>query len=177
MDLQFWNIIILELLIVTALFIDIRQQRIPNVIVAVGLVIGVVMAILTDSFEDRIKAFALVFFAFILMYIIGYVCAGDVKFMMACSVFMGYEVSYISIFTIAIAGLFISAVTLSVNGKLIEFMRFSWNEIKYRAISLTTFKRGVLEKPHIENPTNIPYMYAVAIGINAALFVRGFLLK
>lgn len=176
MGLDLLTIVILEIMIVIALITDIRKQRIPNKLVLVGLLSGIIIGVFANDLADRMKAFLIVSLAFLLMYVVGNVCAGDVKFMMASSVLMGYKASFISIFTVVASGLVISIIVLLAKGKFVEFMRFTWNEIKYRVVALGSFRRGVLEKPHIENPTNIPYMYAIAIGLNLALIVHKFFL-
>ena len=162
------RILLVELIIIIALYTDLRYRKIPNVLTFFGIASGIVINIPNGSM-DSVLGLVLVMAAFIPVYIMGAVAAGDVKVLMAIGVLTGYKFTIeVLLFTIA-CNLIITAVVLVKKKRLKNTLQLTYNELKYRLlIFFGSKKAAVLEKPSIEANTQIPYMPAIAIGVNMA---------
>lgn len=172
---MFWlNTVILELMILTALVTDIRTRKIPNVIPAVGLVAGIILGVMSGDIVDSLKGFAVVTFSFLAMYATGCISAGDVKFMMASAMLLGYELSIVAVYVVVAAGVVISLLILARKGRLMDAFKYSWEYIRNLTIFVIHLGKISVPKPEKDRVTEIPYMPVIAIGINITLMIHIF---
>ena len=86
--------LILYVILAVALMTDLKEDRIPNLLILTGLVTGVVMLILSDA--DWIEVLfqtMIVFFCLIPVYMIGALGGGDIKLLVLFPIFIGLELS------------------------------------------------------------------------------------
>jgi prepilin peptidase CpaA len=138
--------IVLLLLVLTAGIYDIKYRRIPNWLVATGLLLGVILN--TFLFEwTGLKASLLgIGFAFIIyfpLYLLRGMGAGDVKLMMAVGALVG-PASWFAIFIVTgILGGVIAVVLLLARGRL---RKTFWN------VGFLLHRLMQLKAPYADNP-------------------------
>ena len=164
------KIIIVELLVLAALYTDLKHHRIPNILTFFGMLIGILVN-MSSSLMDSLLGFFIVFVGYIPVYIMGAVAAGDVKLLMAVGLIMGYEFTFITVLITVICNLIVTVFVLMKQNRLKKILKYTLDEIKYRLLIMVSKKRFLLEKPSIEAKTRIPYMPAIAVGINLTLLI------
>lgn len=104
------KLLIVVLFIVIALFFDLKERRIPNLLNLIGVIIGFLYNIINLSVDGLLFSIKGLFIGFSLMltlYIISAVGAGDVKLFTALGVLMGSDfVLYLFVVTIFLTGIF-----------------------------------------------------------------------
>lgn len=166
------KILLVEAIVFIALYTDLKFHKIPNLLTFPAMLAGFLLNI-PNNWVDSILGLTLVLAAFIPVYIMGAAAAGDVKVLMAVGLTMGYRFMLTAILFIIFFNLIITAIILAKKKKLGYVLRFTYTELKYRFLFFLGYRRKVLvEKPDIKPEVFIPYMPAVAIGINLGLLIR-----
>lgn len=109
----------LVVLLVTAAVIDYRTHRIPNSLVLVGMVFGVIYNMLVPPFPHAsywwpVEGLGLGLFAFLPLYALGVMGAGDVKLMAMVGAIVGpVDVVWALFYTMIVGGLLSIALVVS----------------------------------------------------------------
>lgn len=142
-----------------AVITDIRERRIPNVLIGIGLVLGVIVQLISGNLWNGFLAMLLVFVLFFPFYILGGFGAGDVKLLMVIGLLTSPQLIFTIIFWMAIAGgiLSIFAILFTKKG------RQSWNNLKYFFISLTQFRS--IPKFDEKQSATLPYAIPIFLGV------------
>lgn len=163
------KILLVELIILIALYTDLKYHKIPNILTFSGMLAGILVNI-NGNLTDSLLGLTLVLVGYIPVYIMGAVAAGDVKLLMAVGLIMGYKFIFAAVIFIVICNLAGTAVILARKKRLFEVLGQTYNEIRYRLLMLiSNRKKDMLDKPGIEARTVLPYMPAVFCGINMAV--------
>ena len=164
------KIIIVELLVLVTLYTDLKYHRIPNLLTFIGMLVGILIN-LPNNFRDSLLGFFIIFVGYIPVYIMGAVAAGDVKLLMAVGLIMGYKFTFITVLITVLCNLIVTVFVLMKKKRLGKILKYTLDEVKYRLLILVSKKRFLLEKPSIEAKIRIPYMPAIAVGINVTLLI------
>lgn len=166
------KMIILEIFIIIALFYDLKCHKIPNLLNLTMILTGLGIngrGNLLDSFLGIL----VIIFAFVPIYMMGAVAAGDVKFLMGVGAMMGYQNMLGIVIYVVLANVLYTCLILMKQRSLSRVLKFTYDEIKVRYyLILTNNKRQILDTPGIEAKTKIPYMPAAAVGINVYMLVN-----
>jgi prepilin peptidase CpaA len=141
---------------------DVKARRIPNLLVAMLVVVGLVAAVtvLRDSvgLTASVAGFTLALVLWVPFWLLGVLGAGDVKLAAAIGVWVGpagvIEASVLA----ALAGGILAVGVLTRRGRL-------WTLAVSVALWLGALRRGQLAKPLADNTTGVlPYGVALAAG-------------
>lgn len=159
------KIIFLIILLLVAVWFDLRSRKIPNLLVFTGLLIslGIQLIVspvdLNNWFSGMLVGFAL----FMPLYLLGAMGAGDVKLMATVGSFLGIYPTLGAIFLIFISGGILGLGVTICRGTLkiaLENVRFIiiesiFNKAPHRDVAFT--------KSNI-SAGNLPYAVAIAVG-------------
>lgn len=172
----------LTIIVILVAIFDLRERRIPNLIVFPAALLGIVINSLAANFEGFIfslKGLALGFCLLLIPYLVKGMKAGDVKFMMAIGTFVGGSgiVRVLLITLLCYPALAIVAVLRE--GKLaitwLRFRRILFNFLGFFVSSLKLYAMH-LESSDDDSITSAttPFGVAIAAGTLIAIY-SGFL--
>ena len=165
------KVVVLEMMILFCLFTDLKYGLIPNIITIPGILTGLYFSASRGNIAGSLIGIAVTFIVFITMYAVGFMAAGDVKFMLAVSALMGEKISYMAVPLVILSGIMISIAILISKGTFTAVLKATWNDMRYRITRFMYERKISLEKPGIDAKTYIPYMPSIALGVNLALFI------
>lgn len=152
------------ILMATGCVTDLRERRIPNVLVALILVCGVLFAASTGSIgSSLVRSLAGVaagFGIWIAFYIVGVMGAGDVKFFAAAGAWLGPGATWRAALIAALAGGILAVVFLIRERRLVDTFR-------RLALAASSGTLGVLDHgagPDSAGRRPLPYGVALAVG-------------
>jgi prepilin peptidase CpaA len=160
----FWGALFALLLLVAAV-VDIRERRIPNVLVAVLLLSGFAFSLTQRPLGEGLLASllggALGFALFIPFWPLGLIGAGDVKLFAAAGVWLGPSATWGAALAAALAGGVLAIFTLVRSRQLGGALRRIGLAVASRSAAiLTPPPEQVTERPG----GHVPYGVAIAIG-------------
>ena len=164
-------IVLLLLLVATAF--DIRSRRIPNWLVFSGALIGIVYHALSPYDRGTIYALeglAVGFIAFLPLYILRAMGAGDVKLMAMAGAFLGPASTLSAVLLTFIAGGVLAIVAAVRNGAmqmLLKNVRFIMTDMTMKV--MTGSAAGIEARPL--SAGKVPYALAIAIGTAIHIFL------
>lgn len=165
------EIIFLEIILIISLYTDIKYNKILNIITFPSMFIGIFLNV-NGNIKSSLLGLSVIIVAYIPVYIMGAVAAGDVKLMMAIGIILGYKLTIFSVLFVVIANLIISIVILHRNSKLKEVIKQTFEEIKYRFFSiLSKQSKESLGRPSINPQIRFPYSPGIFIGVNMAIIM------
>lgn len=162
--IEYYKILILVVFITIALFFDLKEYRIPNLLNAVFLIAAISYNTIIQGIAGALvslKGFFIGFLIIFILYIISAVAAGDVKLFSVLGALMGGEfVLYLTIVTVLLAGVFTIIFIAIKNKKTLisaesKFMGFQFlssklfNEILRGANNQTYFPLMVFVAPAV----------------------------
>ncbi|MDD3884672.1 MAG: A24 family peptidase [Gallionella sp.] len=160
-----WFLLILVALLCCAVFFDVRSHRIPNWLVAAGLVCGFSLNSLLSAglgFISALQGLGLGILLLLPLYLLRAMGAGDVKLMGMVGAFLGPK---------AIVG--VTLLTFIAGGVLALLMALRTGQLKYMlgnvrmVIQGAAMQAALRQKPDIEVPQSagkLPYAVAIAAG-------------
>lgn len=177
------KIVILELLLLLALYFDLRYMKVPNMLNAIFIVLGIGLNIYNGTLLEGLAGGLLSFIVYFSVYtlvkkdivvdsetqslrIMG---AGDGKLMITAGVIMGFNFTIIACIGVSIAWVLIIAPILYWKGSLLTILKETFKELKHRLIMLIIGKKVVVEAPNIQANTKIPFVTVIMVGINLAV--------
>lgn len=178
------NNYILIILIITSIYFDITQKRIPNFITFPVILWGLLSYSIFEGFQGfkfSFLGFILGLFIFLIPFILGGMGGGDVKMMAAIGALMGWRfVLYTGIYT-GLTGGIIVIIYLIYKGKLLITLKKALG-ILIRPILFflnITFESTVLKKINnyflnletIKEKHYIPYGVAIGLGAVIVYFI------
>jgi prepilin peptidase CpaA len=163
--------LVLCALLAAACVSDLRARRIPNSLVLVGAVVGIVFAVAGDGFLAGLAraggglltglAIWLPFFAF------GMLGAGDVKLFAASATFLGARAAVEgALYTALYGGLLAAAFMIANSG---------WSVAVFR-IGHAAHQPMLLRQAPSKHGRRLPYALAIAAGVLTALWWPGYIL-
>lgn len=174
------NNIILIILLITAAFIDVTKNKIPNFLTFPIMLIGLILNIIMNGFSGFLFSFWGFTFGsaiFFIPFAFGFMGAGDVKLMAAIGALKGFMFTAVSALFSAAAGLIVVFGYLIYKKKLFSYFRKYFIFIVRTILKITMFSDGnilgnKLKKFAYFNTADIkeneklyiPYGLAIAIG-------------
>ena len=160
--------LLLELLVVTAAFLDLRSRRIPNRLTASGVVAGLSINTYQSGWaglKTGLAGLGLALLLYGLLFAIRAMGGGDVKLMAAVGAFTGPQ-PWLSIFAItAVVGGVLAVVTLLARGGLVRAL----SNVATIMGSLFHFRAPHQNHPELDvahaSARTLPHGAAIAIGV------------
>lgn len=158
-----WMILAVLAFLFVAVISDVRQRRIPNLLVIVGLGLGLSGHLYLADAAGLVTALAgatVGFFCLLPLYFFNAMGAGDIKLMSACGAFLGPM-------PVALA-----AVAALIIGGVIGLVWFFWWWIRSDEMPFRDNDQGgslLRGRVHGAGPSSIPYSLAIAAGVLVAL--------
>ena len=153
--------ILLALLIVIALYQDLKKGKIPNKLTYSAMLVGLGYHLIINGLSGLVFSLAGItvgFVVFILLYLIGAVGAGDVKLFAAIGSLTGIEfVLYCSMYSIIYAGI-IGLIIIIVKREF--FTRIS-NILRYLTDLILFLRVTNIKSLKNKESLTFPFMYAV----------------
>ena len=161
-------IITVALLVLLAVYWDLRWRKIPNYLTFPAIGLGFLLNSLGNSWNGLVFAFvglAVGIALLILPYVLGGMGGGDVKFLGALGALVGtYSVLNIFLYATLVGGAIAIGVAIA-NKNLIETFKKMWLLLK----CIVLFRAPEAGATLFQKSTFIPY--GVAIGIGTAIFL------
>lgn len=166
-----WSFSILVALLCCAVFFDVRSHRIPNWLVAIGLVCGLSLNSLLSAglgFLSALQGFGLGILLLLPLYLLRAMGAGDVKLMGMVGGFLGAK---------AVVG--VTLLTFIAGGVMALLVALRTGQLKYMLGNVRMVVQGAAmqaslrQKPDIEvsqSAGKLPYAVAIAAGTLLYLF-------
>jgi len=157
---------VLATMLVVAVYIELRESRIPNWLTFSGMALGLLIAYLhgTASFWSSLGGLAIGFGFLFIFYIFGGIGGGDVKLMGAAGALMGSALIKPALFYTAFIGAFLAIL-------MIIWRKDFWTRIAWGLKRLAFWRKSV-EQPPKPAPVVVPYGVAIAVGCLLALLVK-----
>jgi prepilin peptidase CpaA len=164
------NFTLLTIISLAALF-DIRERRIPNWLILVGLTSGVILTGLHSSgqFFVGIIGFAAAILSLMIPFAFGWVGAGDVKLLGVVGALLGYQIlPRVFFYSCIVAGVLALAALALGHVRQVSFRTF-WIECKF--IFLTSRVRLPKNKPVGSRSYSVPWGAAIGAGTIMAYYL------
>ena len=165
----FLILLLLSILSISAI-IDLRVQRIPNLITYPAVIISLLYHFFTNGIDGLIfgaLGLASGISLFIIPYMIGFSGAGDAKLMGTVGAILGSRSAFSAFFIIALVGGVYAIIIILLNKK--QFQGF----FKKQLITLKLFilTREFIPDPVEENSKKPKLCYAVAIALGTFIYI------
>lgn len=167
------GLIVLGVLLVSASVIDHIHHKIPNILNALGFLIGLVLLALglmpSDGWLDSALGMLIGFTAFIGLYIFKKIGAGDVKLMSVVGFYLGWQDTLWAVILSFTVGGVLAIVWIFIQlgpRKVFKSLVGTWVYVTTGDVrSANASENSVLKK-------KMPYATAIAIGTALAVFLR-----
>ena len=166
----------LIVILLFALFHDLRSRRIPNYLTFTAILLASIInsytlgvAGLINSCYGILTGFVLLVFPFMM----GGIGAGDVKLLMAIGAFSGpYLTFYVFLYAALVGGIY-SFLLMAKHGELVPFLKKVYFTFFFFTAGAVTYRNlNVFNKE--EKKLAIPYAVAIASGVMLSKWVRWF---
>lgn len=164
--------------IVVAIF-DIRERRIPNMLVFPGMLAGLLLHLLfnADGRLAGLKGIAAGFLLLLIPYAVGGMKAGDVKFLMAIGALLGWERTVATLLAALIfypvMAIFYVVRERKVRLTWLRFRCVFWDFVGFflPGARIYGLQLGLADQPEIAS-VRTPFGVALAVGTLVMLFLR-----
>jgi len=163
-----WSLGVLALMLSVAVYVELRENRIPNWLTFSGMAVGLLLGYLrsTPVFLSCLGGLAIGFGFLFIFYVFGGLGGGDVKLMGAAGALMGADLVKPALFYTAVLGAFLAIV-------MVVWRRDFWNRLAAGFRRLAFWRRAAVTEAVPSAPIAVPYGLAIAAGCLLALFIRG----
>ena len=170
------NIMVVMLLILlsVAVITDIISRKIPNVVIVSGLTVALIGQLLLPSGEGWqawLLGLLAGFAAFLPLYLLHGMAAGDVKLMSTVGAFVGWGLAFkIALVTFIIGGV-MGIIYILVKGRTTQ----AWHNICAILLPIAVRSTGVsMENADISRQSvgSVPYAVAIALGTITVLYMQ-----
>jgi len=169
--ISFFDIFLIFFTVLAGVF-DLTQRRIPNWLILFGLLVGFLLHLAggVSQLLESVAGFVVGILLFFLPFALGWLGAGDVKFMGAIGAVLGVEWIPRVLFYSALAGGLLAAFAIFTKGVNIQFLKRTWRDIKLLLVS----RGSVLPEPiaieEESRASTIPYGVAIGVGTLIAFY-------
>jgi len=164
--------VVLGMLLFLAVIFDQRERRIPNMLILVGLILGIAGNIYTGGFSGLIfsitglaSGLALLFIPFAL----GGMGAGDVKLLGVVGAFKGALFAFHTFIYMALWGGLIAVILLIIKGQMGKTMGRLWAGAMRTLFRIQNIQDSVKE---VNSGVCFPYALAIALGAVSAYLIK-----
>lgn len=160
---------LLIVLLLPAMFFDIRQHRIPNWLTLSFWIIGIASHVVLQGWNGFLESgggWLLMLALMLPLYALGFMGAADVKLMAAVGAIVGSGATLQVAFGIVLTGMLMSLVMLAKQGLLVSVLS------RFRdmfGLSVATRRAAYLEPVGKEKHLVLPYAIPITIGTLCAL--------
>ena len=164
---------LLALLLFSAVVIDVRSRRIPNVLTLTGCLAGLVLAALAGGlagFWPSLQGLLLAFALTLPFWLLGWFGAGDVKLLSAVGAFVGVDLVMPVLLATGLAGALLAAVVLLDRGLLAQTRQRLAATL---GLSMAARRWVYVAPGEQEQQARLPYAVAIAAGTLVALWWFG----
>jgi len=165
---EFVPLVILALILSIAVYVELRENRIPNWLTLTGMALGLLVGYLRGmpTFWSCLGGLAIGFGFLFIFYVFGGVGGGDVKLMGAAGALMGANLIKPAVFYTAMIGAFLAVM-------IVIWRKDFWTRIGHGLRRLAFWRKFNENQPAPPEPITVPYGLAIAAVCLLALFVRG----
>lgn len=166
-------IVVLVVVLAAATWIDVREHRIPNWLVAIGLLIAVVyhaLSPLGQGMGFALAGFALGMAALMPLYVMGTMGAGDVKLMGMVGAYLGTAATVGAVLATMIAGGVLALLASAYKRALPQLV----GNLRTMLIQRDIRRMGGAGSEPIPAPPSVgklPYAVAIAAGTGIQIFI------
>ena len=159
---------VLAAMLTIAVYIELRDKRIPNWLTLSGMALGLLIAYLhgTGALWTSLGGLAIGFGFLFIFYIFGGLGGGDVKLMGAAGALLGADLVKPALFYTTIIGAFLAVMILI-------WRKDFWLRIGQWLRWMAFWRKGEGEQVTKLPPITVPYGIAIAVGCLVALLTRG----
>jgi len=160
-----WAFLVLGVMLTLAVYVELKEHRIPNWLTLSGMALGLLIAWLhgTMMFWSSLGGLAIGFGFLFIFYVFGGVGGGDVKLMGAAGTLMGARLTMPALVYTAFIGAFLAVM-------MVIWRKDFWVRVGWGFKQLVFWrKRG--EQPVAPAPIAVPYGMAIALGCLLALLI------
>ena len=162
------GLIVLAAMLTVAVYIELKESRIPNWLTFSGMALGLLIANLQgqNAFWASLGGLAIGFGFLFIFYVFGGVGGGDVKLMGAAGALMGVDMIKPALFYTTFIGAFIAVM-------MVIWRRDFWMRIGQGLRRLAFWRKQDKNQPAPLPAIKVPYGIAIAIGCVLALLAGG----
>lgn len=168
------SIIVTLIVITIAAFLDLKYRRIPNLLTAPALVLGLILNFYYSGFTGLGKAFIAVFVMVVVLiipFILRGLGAGDIKLLAAVAALNGLEFSVNVLLYTAVTGGIIAVLISIIKGRLILVSHNVFSMLQTVTSGLNKIPREQ-HVPPVLSEIRFPYGIAIFIGTILAYWQR-----
>ena len=164
----FPTLIVLALTMAIAVYVELKENRIPNWLTFSGMVLGLAISYLQGKafLWSSLGGFAIGFGFLFMFYIFGGVGGGDVKLMGAAGALMGAQLIKPALFYTAAIGAFMALM-------MVIWRKDFWLRLKGGLFGLAFWRKAAAPVAVPASPIIVPYGVAIAGGCLVALLIKG----
>ena len=161
-------LLVLAVMLAIAVFVELKERRIPNWLTLSGMALGLFINYLNGSvaFWSSIGGLAIGFGFLFIFYVFGGVGGGDVKLMGAAGALMGSAMIKPALLYTAFIGAFLAVM-------MVVWRKDFWLRIGWGIRQLAFWRKSGAEQLAPSAPVAVPYGMAIALGCLLALLVKG----
>lgn len=161
-------LIALALMLSVAVYVEMKERRIPNWLTLSGMSLGLLIGYLhgTGAFWSSLGGLVIGFGFLFVFYVFGGVGGGDVKLMGAAGALMGSALIKPALFYTSFIGAFLAVMIL-------VWRRDFWVRVSQGVRRMAFWRKGNEGQSLKLPPVTVPYGIAIATGCLLALLMRG----
>jgi prepilin peptidase CpaA len=158
--------LVLALMLAIAVYVELKEMRIPNWLTFSGMSLGLLIAYLhgTPAFVSSIVGLLIGFGFLFIFYVFGGVGGGDVKLMGAAGALMGSALIRPALVYTAFIGAFLAVM-------MVIWRKDFWMRIAWGIKRLAFWRKGDVAELTPPVPVAVPYGMAIALGCLLALLI------
>jgi prepilin peptidase CpaA len=153
---------VLALMLAIAVYVELKERRIPNWLTLSGMALGLLIAYLDHFFMLSIVGLLIGFGFLFIFYVFGGVGGGDVKLMGAAGALMGAHLIQPALVYTAFIGAFLAVMMLI-------WRKDFWMRIALGFKKLAFWRKESVTELEPPAPIAVPYGIAIALGCLLAL--------
>jgi prepilin peptidase CpaA len=159
-------LIVLALLLIVAVYGEVKENRIPNWLTLTGMASGLLIGYLYGerAFWLHLGGLIIGFGFLFIFYIFGGIGGGDVKLMGAVGALMGADLIKPTLFYTAAIGALLAIL-------IVVWRKDFWARASWNLRRLVFWKKPTSERPAKASPITVPYGIAIAVGCLATLLL------
>lgn len=162
----------LVIILVIAVYFDLKSRRIPNALVIAGLALsfGLRMFCVGDQFQLWGLGLLIGFGMFFPLYVLRAMGAGDVKLMAMTGAFLGPHSAFAAVLMTLLAGGLLSMTVALCNGALLRTLGNLRFMVTHSIVKAVSGFGAQIEAPPTSTG-NVPYAVAIALGTFIQIFL------
>ena len=152
---------------------DLRERRIPNWLILFALTAGVLLNFWKGlpQLSESVLGFLLGMGIFIVPFVLGWVGAGDVKFVGAVGAVLGVSLIPRVIFYSALLGGVLALTAVMLRGANLQAFHSTWRDVKLLVMSRGAILPETISEKSRQGVHTIPFGVAIAVGTLVTFYV------